>query len=505
MNEQELMLPAPYDKYYEIVSTDVAGEIPEAFNNYSELDVLAKVYAKEHYEDALADNCLDCVWLVSDEVGKQLLVTAVNDRVYPLTLEEVMDCVGLKEASTSEPSSVEYGNFLTNHYKEIDAVLQKYGITKLSYRRSTEYAGTVNGHKFFFVEGNTGTGHYAKELYIDGREVDLYQSKESTRSLSNLNDMNYFGILSLVKMLETDNLGGIVYRDVDTLDDYEESLVEDTEMSDAQRLALQELDTALDCGELDSDKHAFAYQIQWDINFEDVLLFINGINIDLKDIKHVEYGDCDETEFDGCYSVTLHNGEVKRYGWHDFDMTGSLTCIDSNVNEDYELITDKTFIQHPMNYDVTDSLSFEVQDNVKVFIHRGPGKQKEYYIIIGDAYVAHSFNKLETVERYLRKNKLVKETMNESFKAGDPVYVSVANRQGRVLKMISDDVVEVELESTFLYPARIDRYYTSEVELVNYDPDKDDDGLDPVVIEHPEDIDTYLADPDNKFIPDDEF
>ena len=191
--------------------------------------------------------------------------------------------------------------------------------------------------------------------------------------------------------------------------------------------------------------------------------------------------------------------------WHDFDMTGSLTCIDSNVNENYELITDKTFIQHPMNYDVTDSLSFEVQDNVKVFIHRGPGKQKEYYIIIGDAYVAHSFNKLETVERYLRKNKLVKETMNESFKAGDPVYVSVANRQGRVLRMISDDVVEVELESTFLYPARIDRYYTSEVELVNYDPDKDDDGLDPVVIEHPEDIDTYLADPDNKFIPDDEF
>ena len=136
-------------------------------------------------------------------------------------------------------------------------------------------------------------------------------------------------------MLETDNLGGIVYRDVDTLDDYEESLVEDTEMSDAQRLALQELDTALDCGELDSDKHAFAYQIQWDINFEDVLLFINGINIDLKDIKHVEYGDCAETEFDGCYSVTLHNGEVKKYGWHDFDMTGSLTCIDSNVNEDY--------------------------------------------------------------------------------------------------------------------------------------------------------------------------
>lgn len=623
---ENIEIPAPYNQYYEFSPNEVNfDELPDAFDHYKDLKVVAELYAKEEYEDALANNCLDFCWLVEDEIGKLLLVTTAGLRVYPITLEEIQDCVGdgssdnyfdFDEEYTGEPSSTEYGDAMSRYFREMTDAIEKYNIRKIGRKRSIEYDGVVNGHKFFFVEGNTGTGHYAKELYIDGKEVNLYQSKESARSFAYLNEMNQFGILSLVKMLETDNFSGIVYRDVDTLDDYEESLVEDTEMSDAQRLALQELDSCLECGELNAEQHALAYQIQWDINFEDVLLFINGIDADLKDIKHVEYGDCDETKFDGCYSVTFHNGDVKKYGWHDFDMTGSLTCIDcnegllgnlvapvinpmkllasydgndgwdkpfdwteryvkdgfvifnnyqgawhleqtrpktkhignyksleaakaagdaeinkrnaknkdkpvqfgvhsftsdsivfrgtedecaeyinksglendaeiymirpddrhyrevsENLAEDYPRGDAENFIQHPMNYNVTGELDFAVADDVKVYLHRGPGKQREFYIVIGDQYVQHSFNKLETVKKYLEKQKLLKESVAKRFNNGDRVYVTVNNRQGNVTKMVSNDVVEVEFEANGTYPARIDRYYVDEVELIDMTPD----------------------------------
>lgn len=524
--ERDTYIPAPFDKYYEIAALNdfnddalAEDEIPEAFNNYSELTVLAKVYAKERYEDALSDNCLDCVWLICDEVGKLLLVTTANDRVYPLTLEEVTECVGLTEADTREPSSVEYGDFMSSYYRELTDTIEKYGIRKIGRKRSIEYDGVVNGHKFYFVEANTGTGHYAKELYIDGREVNLYQSKESERSFAYLNEMNQFGILSLVKMLENDNLAGIIYRDVDTLDDYEESLVEDVEMSDAQRLALQELDSCLEYGELNAEQHALAYQIQWDINFEDVLLFVNGIDIPLQDIKHVEYGDCSK-EYDGCYNVTLHDGTTKQYGWHDWDATASLTCIDCNESlTESDDGWDKPYSWTQMyqkdgflisdNYDGT----FHLEQTSPKRKHLGNYKTLEAAKAAGDAEInkrntknankpvqfgVHSFTSDSIVFRgteeecaeYINKNGLENEaeiymmTANDShyleesatkkFNNGDRVYVTVSNRQGTVTKMISDDVVEVEFEANGTYPARIDRFYTSEVELIDMTPDLED-------------------------------
>ena len=662
---ENIEIPAPYNQYYEFSPNEINyEELPDAFDHYKELKIVAELYAKEQYEDALADNCLDFCWLVSDN-GRLMLVTTAGLRVYPITLEEIQDCVG------------------NNDY-----------------------------------------------------------------------------------------------------DDYED-LEEAAEMSDAQRLALQELDSALECGEVTQQEYEDGQNVQWDINFEDVVLFIAGIDIPLKDVKHVEYGECDPSKFDGCYSVTLHDGSIKKYGWHDFDMTGALTAIqdcdegilntvtgmstpgsplpedlddwekrfswankyykdtmiisaipgypdaskiahwhlectrpakhignfhtleaakeagdrelaaknkankrkkpqfgvhqfstdsiifrgtekqcgrfidsreelwddaevymimpddphyrdlnegtgsdtahvikdilttaskdDSNSwtktvadiidiipdeyiddlydiakdklsdikvsdtdkqklldaagedvdgsenadtlgkllalfdittwdaktlksyilivlgivaiieptpivdvitgivsllpadivktilsitnmignpvgaigtianrayqnskNEDYARVNAKDFVKHPMNYDVTSMLEFEVQDDVKVYIHRGPGRQREFYIIIGDAYVQHAFNKLETVEKYLRRNNLVKEVISESFKPGDVVYVTVCNRQGRVRKMISPDVVEVELHDNGVYPERIDRYYVDEVEL-QYSDDLDDE------------------------------
>ena len=493
--ESDFEIPAPYNQYYEFSPNEVNyEELPDAFDHYKELKVIAELYAKEQYEDALANNCLDFCWLVEDEIGKLLLVTTAGLRVYPITLEEIQDCVG------------------NNDY-----------------------------------------------------------------------------------------------------DDYED-LEEAAEMSDAQRLALQELDSALECGEVTQQEYEDGQNVQWDINFEDVVLFIAGIDVPLKDVKHVEYGDCDETKFDGCYSVTFHNGDVKKYGWHDFDMTGSLTCIDcnegilsdvtgitpsgltedvddgwdkpfdwteryvkdefvifnnyqgawhleqtrpktkhignyksleaakaagdaeinkrnaknkdkpvqfgvhsftsdsivfrgtedecaeyinknglendaeiymirpddrhyrevsDNLVEDYPRGDAENFIQHPMNYNITGELDFAVADDVKVYLHRGPGKQREFYIVIGDKYVQHSFSKLETVKKYLEKQKLLKESLAKRFNNGDVVYVTVCNRQGRVRKMISPDVVEVELHDNGVYPERIDRYYIDEVEL-QYSNDLDE-------------------------------
>lgn len=65
-------------------------------------------------------------------------------------------------------------------------------------------------------------------------------------------------------------------------------------------------------------------------------------------------------------------------------------------------------------------------------------------------------------------------TYGKTFQTGDRVYVTVNNRQGNVTKMVSDDVVEVEFEANGTYPARIDRYYVDEVELIDMDETVDE-------------------------------
>lgn len=94
MNEHELQIPAPYNQYYEFSPNEINfDELPDAFDHYKDLKVVAELYAKEQYEDALANNALDFCWLVSDN-GRLMLVTTAGLRVYPITLEEIQDCVG---------------------------------------------------------------------------------------------------------------------------------------------------------------------------------------------------------------------------------------------------------------------------------------------------------------------------------------------------------------------------------------------------------------------------
>lgn len=71
--------------------------------------------------------------------------------------------------------------------------------------------------------------------------------------------------------------------------------------------------------------------------------------------------------------------------------------------------------------------------------------------------------------------ELVEEVIRETLAPGDRVYVTVSNRQGHVLKLIGNDLVEVELDGNWLYPARIDTFYRNEVELIDMSPEFDDE------------------------------
>lgn len=354
--ESELEIPAPYNQYYELSPDDVNyDELPDAFDNYRDLKVVAELYAKEEYWDALANNCLDCCWLVEDEVGKLLLVTSAGLRVYPITLEEIQDCVGDDSYDDWDEDDLEesvemFGrakrkNNSTVMHESVESTINDYKRsrdididTTLGCNRSIRVGNSRAPVDTIYIQFQSRFDKYPSLVgyaHLDNGGYDHeYLSATDIRNYDLSRYMNGTDITDLEGMLrdnpsilfESTALDLSEAHEYDDYEDFEESV----EMSDAQRLALQELDSALDCGEVTQEERDAGQNIQWDINFEDVVLFINGIDIDLKDIKHVAYGDCDESKFDGCYSVTLYNGEVKRYGWHDFDMTGALTPIDQN-------------------------------------------------------------------------------------------------------------------------------------------------------------------------------
>ena len=82
----------------------------------------------------------------------------------------------------------------------------------------------------------------------------------------------------------------------------------------------------LDSGEISYSDYEFAKNIIFDINFEDLALFINGIDIPLADICRVEYS-WEEFGFDGCYIIYLDNNDIVFRGWYDNDRTGKLYKI----------------------------------------------------------------------------------------------------------------------------------------------------------------------------------
>lgn len=97
---------------------------------------------------------------------------------------------------------------------------------------------------------------------------------------------------------------------------------------ETQELALEEIEYAFEADEITQQQRDAAQNIRWRINGEDAPIFIDMIEIPLDEIKTVTYGSCKNTDFDGCYVVTLRNGTKKKYGWYDLDSTCSLHLIE---------------------------------------------------------------------------------------------------------------------------------------------------------------------------------
>ena len=83
---------------------------------------------------------------------------------------------------------------------------------------------------------------------------------------------------------------------------------------------------ALESGEITQKEFDAARHIKFDINEEDVPLFIQGCVDPLQDVESVEYSNMD-SEYDGVYEVTMKSGEVNHYGWYDSDTVATLYLI----------------------------------------------------------------------------------------------------------------------------------------------------------------------------------
>ena len=92
-------VPAPFDKYYDIVSdkwlerntgydVDEFGYPCEDVPGY-EMKHLAWAFAKDTYQNDLMDNGMEAVELVQEDEGQPFLAYAVNDRVYPVSEDDM--------------------------------------------------------------------------------------------------------------------------------------------------------------------------------------------------------------------------------------------------------------------------------------------------------------------------------------------------------------------------------------------------------------------------------
>lgn len=90
--------------------------------------------------------------------------------------------------------------------------------------------------------------------------------------------------------------------------------------------AYNELMTALEAEEITQEDFNLAKAIEFNINQEDITLFIQGMQSHLGQIKSVSYADID-TKYDGAYEVLMTDGIVKYYGWYDLDSSVTLYPI----------------------------------------------------------------------------------------------------------------------------------------------------------------------------------
>ena len=79
------------------------------------------------------------------------------------------------------------------------------------------------------------------------------------------------------------------------------------------------LDAYVDDNELSREEADAASNIDFRINEEDVVLFIQAGVVDLTTVKEVRYTTTEDDSFDGGYQVILKDGSKKEFGWKDSD------------------------------------------------------------------------------------------------------------------------------------------------------------------------------------------
>lgn len=90
--------------------------------------------------------------------------------------------------------------------------------------------------------------------------------------------------------------------------------------------AYKELMSALEAEEITQNDFNLAKSIEFNINQEDITLFVQGMQSHLGVIKSVSYSDI-EGKYDGAYEVVMTDGTIKYYGWYDLDSCVTLYPI----------------------------------------------------------------------------------------------------------------------------------------------------------------------------------
>ena len=90
--------------------------------------------------------------------------------------------------------------------------------------------------------------------------------------------------------------------------------------------AHNELISGLAAGEITQEQFNLAKEIAFNINEEDVVLFVQGMEDVLEDVFSVSYADI-QSKYDGAYAVVMKDDCIHYYGWYDADSTVTLYRI----------------------------------------------------------------------------------------------------------------------------------------------------------------------------------
>lgn len=167
------------------------------------------------------------------------------------------------------------------------------------------------------------------------------------------------------------------------------------------------------------DADGFMTDYTWYKDSDGLNVFILGDNElytpENTGFDNIEHSDEAAQEWWENYNGYEDDDDIVTYDADDIYSSEEAECA---IYAGYAVVPAGNFFQHGMMYDVTDELPNKPAEGIKVFVWRGPGKQKDYYIQINENRVDHAFNSLTTVMRYLVKNKFAEAVVEAAWERG---------------------------------------------------------------------------------------